>query len=569
MVVVVELLAHRLRQLRALVGIHLGHRGVDLLLVQSLVQQRERALGVRAALPGQAGLVEGRGAVDPVGLVGLARAVLGQEVGEVLGHALDLDPDLLPVQRHGLHHVVAVERVGEDHRVDAHLEAAAVPGLGQELSGLGRIVGGNLPVLAVALVERVVEVRERRLRAAAPPQPVDDGLLVDRQVQRQAHLARVLLALLVVVVADPRAGRTEVFLVGHGLAAEHDPVEHRFPRLVDAQPGLLRLVEIVPEHLPDVDLTRAQTGQPRRGVGNPAHHQLLERRRLPPVLGHRLEAVVVALPALDVAVGSGADRVQGRLLLAHRLHVLLRRDVLVADELRDLGRHLPQAILEVQHDRVLVGDLDTVEVDAEEGRGAARRVRLEVLLDRELHVLGGHLAEPLVELHALAQLEGPGSHLVRRLPFRGQPRTHSKGLGIARDERVVDAVPEGLLRLARAPGERRLQAPLPDGDHQLVALGGRARGQQRDAQQGHGGGPGGFQKGAAINRARHHMSSVSGVGGSFSARTAFGSWLPPVVVIHAGANREPLRDAGRRRPALGRAPCGSRSSPGAPPRRER
>src|SRR6185436_1723064 len=98
------------------------------------------------------------------------------------------------------------------------------PGLGQELARLRRIVRRDLPVLAVALVEGVVEVGERRLRAAAAPETTDDGLLVDGQVQRQANLARVLLALLVVVVADPRAGRTEVFLVGRRLAAEHDPV---------------------------------------------------------------------------------------------------------------------------------------------------------------------------------------------------------------------------------------------------------------------------------------------------------------------------------------------------------
>jgi len=98
--------------------------------------------------------------------------------------------------------------------------------------------------------------------------------------------------------------------------------------------------------------------------------------------------------------------------------------------------------------RVLVRGLDAIEMGAKERRRPALRVGLEILLDGELDVLGGHLTEALVELHARAQLEGPRPELVRGLPFGGEPRTILEGLGIAHDQRIVDAVPQRLLGLA-------------------------------------------------------------------------------------------------------------------------
>jgi len=56
---------------------------------------------------------------------------------------------------------------------------------------------------------------------------------------------------------------------------------------------------------------------------------------------------------------------------------------------------------------------------------------LEILLDGELDVVGGHLAVAFVELHARAELERPRSELVRGLPFRRQPGPILEGLGIA------------------------------------------------------------------------------------------------------------------------------------------
>ena len=209
-------------------------------------------------------------------------------------------------------------------------------------------------------------------------------------------------------------------------------------------------------------------GQPRGRIGDPPDDQLSVDRRPAPVVPHRLEPVIVALLALDVPVGAGADRMERRLVLADRLDVLLRGDVLVADELGEVRGDFPDAVLEVHHDRVLVGRLDPLEVGAEERRRSARHVGPQILLDGELDVLGRHLAEAFVELHARAELERPRPELVRRLPFRRQPRHVPERLRVAHDQRVVHAVPQRLFRLAGAPGKRGLDAPLADGHDEPV-----------------------------------------------------------------------------------------------------
>src|SRR5262252_7185895 len=130
--------------------------------------------------------------------------------------------------------------------------------------------------------------------------------------------------------------------------------------------GLSRLIQVVAEDLADVDLARAQAREARRGLRNAADDEFLEGGRLPPVIRYRLEPVVVALLALDVAKRTRTDRVERGLVLADRLDVLLRGGVLVADELGEVRRHLPRAVLEVHDDRELVGRLDPVELAAEE-----------------------------------------------------------------------------------------------------------------------------------------------------------------------------------------------------------
>src|SRR4029434_6470356 len=151
-------------------------------------------------------------------------------------------------------------------RVPALLEASGVAGLGQELLRALRVVGRDLPLAAVALVERIVVVGERRVGALALPERVDDGLLVDGEFHRQSDLPRVLAALGIAPVPGPRTGRAVVLAIGCGLAAEDDPVARGIRDVVQPEPGLDRLIEVVAEDDPDVDLTGPEPGQARRGV---------------------------------------------------------------------------------------------------------------------------------------------------------------------------------------------------------------------------------------------------------------------------------------------------------------
>ncbi len=189
------------------------------------------------------------------------------------------------------------------------------------------------------------------------------------------------------------------------------------------------------------------------------------------MIRHRLEPVVVTLPTFHVAVGTSADWMQRCLLLTHRLQILLGGDVLVADELREVGGRLPHAILEVHHHGELVGRLDPVEVAAKERGRSAAGVGLDVLFDRELDVLGRHLAPPFMELHPRTELERPGPHLVRGLPLGSQAGAVFEGFRVSRNERIVHTIPQGLLALDGTPGKRRFRTPAADRHHQAIVRG--------------------------------------------------------------------------------------------------
>src|SRR4029450_2210389 len=165
------------------------------------------------------------------------------------------------------------------------------------------------------------------LGAHALPERVDDRLLVDGEVERQPDLPRVLLALRVLGVTGPRAPRAVILALGRGLALQDHPVTRGVRRLVNAEPGLLRLIEVVAEYVADVDLAGPEPGPARRRIGDAPDDQLLEGGRLPPVVRDRLEPVVVALLAFHVPVGTGADGMERRLVLTDRLDVLARGDV--------------------------------------------------------------------------------------------------------------------------------------------------------------------------------------------------------------------------------------------------
>src|SRR4030095_6360153 len=183
--------------------------------------------------------------------------------------------------------------------------AAGVTGLGEELLGALGIVGRHFPVLAEALVKRVVPVHEGRLGAHALPERVDDRLLVDGEVERQPDLPRVLLALRVLGITGPRARRAVILAIGRGLALQDHPVTRGVRRLVNAEPCLLRLIEVVAEYVADVDLAGPEPGQARRRIGDASDDELLEGGRLAPVVRDRLAPVVVAPLAVPVPVGRG------------------------------------------------------------------------------------------------------------------------------------------------------------------------------------------------------------------------------------------------------------------------
>ena len=238
--------------------------------------------------------------------------------------------------------------------------------------------------------------------------------------------------------------------------------------------------------------------------------ELLEAGGLSPVIGDRFEPMIVALLPLDVPVGPGADRMQGRLLLADRLQVFLRGDVLVSHELGEVRGDLPHAVLEVHDHRELVGSLDPFELVAKEGPRSPRHVRPQVLLDGELDILRRQLAPVLVKRHTRPELKSPRSQLVGGLPFRGQPGPIGKRLGVTLDERIVDAVPQGLFGLTGAPGKWGLDAPLANGHDEPVAGCSRAEGHDKGrAHQGGGRACSPPQKRTTIDRSRHDQTSVT------------------------------------------------------------
>ena len=183
----------------------------------------------------------------------------------------------------------------------------ATTGLGEELLGALRDHRAGSSTPRCSPCGRDSSSTSTASRALALPQAADDRLLVHREVEGQPHLARVLQALRILRDRRPR-GRSGSSPLGPAWSGRQDhPVLRGVGILVDAQGRLLRLLEVVAEDLGDVDLAGAHARQPGRGLGDAADEQLLERGRLSPVARHRLESVIVALLALDVAIGPGAD----------------------------------------------------------------------------------------------------------------------------------------------------------------------------------------------------------------------------------------------------------------------
>ncbi len=150
-----------------------------------------------------------------------------------------------------------------------------------------------------------------------------------------------------------------------------------------------------------------------RGIGrNEAVADLLDLRRAAEigVVRGQLERLV----RRDRGEGErpGADRVALEVVAA-LLHRLLRHD----EALRIVGEDAEDArdvLLQHKADGVGIHRLDGLE--RPQLRGECRGLGIARLLQAEHHVIGGELAEAAVELHAVAQVEGPGLAVLGRLP---------------------------------------------------------------------------------------------------------------------------------------------------------
>jgi len=127
--------------------------------------------------------------------------------------------------------------------------------------------------------------------------------------------------------------------------------------------------------------------------------------------------------------GTGrTDGMERRLVLSDRLEVLPRRDVLVADELREVRGHFPHPVLEVHHDRVLVGV--SIRSRCMRKNGADPPCESGLRFCSTVNLTSSAVTRRGLRGTARrAELERPRSELVRGLPFRRQPGPILEGLG--------------------------------------------------------------------------------------------------------------------------------------------
>ena len=255
-------------------------------------------------------------------------------------------------------------------------------------------------------------------RARRLPHAAEDGLLdahgVERRAEGVAHAG----------VVEGLLGRVEPHVGGggQGLALQDQGLV-----LLDAR-------DVVVDHgVGDVHLAGLESDRARRRLRDGAEHEGLELRLLVPVVVEALQSVPVALLPAHELEGAGADRRAGgrAVVLALGLDLLLVDDG--APAVGQGGEEGEVHLLEVQDDRVVVHDLDVVQVlgiGFDVGphlRGGAFQRELDVL---RLQILA------VVELHALAEV-----HLVRRvgdeLPLLGQAGAEG-AVVVQEDEGVVD-----------------------------------------------------------------------------------------------------------------------------------
>ena len=214
----------------------------------------------------------------------------------------------------------------------------------------------------------------------------------------------------------------------------------------------------------------------------------------------RVEVGPALLPVVGFAVGCGAHaRVEllehvaagaDTALPVHSATVLGRADdqMVVADQVREVGAAAGQ----LEHHRVLAVRLDVLD-RGDDALGGRLGILAAVMVERGDDVVGiERLA--VVELHALAQLEGPGRGIGRSVPALGQLADE---IAVRRDfGQVVAQLAETDVDHVAVEGLRRIEhvarAAAGDGDPQPPALlgrrprlaGERARRRRRNTKRG-------------------------------------------------------------------------------------
>ncbi|MPL80474.1 hypothetical protein SDC9_26374 [bioreactor metagenome] len=401
-------------------GIGLGRFGIEILVavprpVPAALDRagtaEDRAVEVRRI--GEVG--DPGHAARPDHRCGLRRAARFDHVR--LGQRLDLglDPDRRQILLDRLRD--ARVRVGV-HHVKLGLEAVGIARLGQHRLGLRRIEGIARVILGVA---RHRGRQRLRRGGGAAVDHLHDPVLVDRHVDRAADLDGVEGLHLDVQrdVAGLQLAADDDLLLLVGVVHHLGEFRRRDAVAGDVDLALLQAQQRHDRLLADFEGHAVEIGQ----AGAPVVGVLRQQQLLPDRPVAQLE-------------GAGADRVLAEIgapfldfLLRHDRGEVQRHHVQeggVGARQLDLhgggveDGHARQAGGRAVGHRVIAGDR------AEEARAGRLRCGRGDAVERIFHVLGGHLAA-VVELHALAQVEGIGLAVGRDLVAFGKPRAQLGG----------------------------------------------------------------------------------------------------------------------------------------------
>ena len=223
------------------------------------------------------------------------------------------------------------------------------------------------------------------------------------------------------------------------------------PAVVEDRIGLLLLQAREPSGhrgaLDHVDVALDEGQRARRGLGQEQLLQPVDLRLAAPVLVERAPDDLLLRLVADELERAGAHRVEPHLVaeLLDRLAALH-----VAAEARHAAERVDERarLRQMHHHGVGIRRLHALDL-AEVGGILRSGLRIRHPLDGERHVVRGELAEPLVPLHAMPQMEGPGARVGRHLPAFRELALQLVRLDLRRavrraDQCVVD-LPDGEL----------------------------------------------------------------------------------------------------------------------------